>query len=981
MIDDPYLAMAVGAQALRRRIERQSLGMGGALGVAAEPYPHQLATVRRILGDTVIRHLVADEVGLGKTVEALMVLNALRLQDPDHSAVIVAPDRLIDQWQSECWTRCHIQATGVDSSEETKGRVQLVRPQSLISGTYVLDPMTTTLLLVDEPQTMPVAAIELVERLAPDFRQFLLLSATPGLGDPIRRRQLMRMLEPERVETAELTGADPLATLNRMDAEGAERTDASSDVLFRTWCRTRRVIRATRRDWGRYLPERHYGRTDASPLDTEVRRITDGLRWAREDAGPSLDVSLFAQALHRSPSSARRAMLRQLRSNARLAAAVEAAASPGDSRLDALIDRLQDIWGREPGAQIVVVAGDTPTIDYLQSQLPRYLGSVENPLMVASLRRAGEAQESEEDDIRVMQQEMSAFTRGEARVLLIGDWIQAGLNLQHFSGNIIFHNPPWEPETIDQLIGRLDRLRPGALARGDQGRAQKPVSVWTICQANTPGAAVVDALEALDIFRRPMPPLAPEDQTAIRTGLRSVVATGVIGDIAARMTAIRVSWMEGGGGSPLELRDPWTPVLAQAAYDSLRARAPLEPVMEREIKQSFFQRREEGLRGFTDLLGRMRLFHVSGRKDANDPDFSFSTIWYTERPDAAPIRLSELEGGHTFMAGHQPFIWRRSKMTGVPRRLVRTDAGEENGRPLRFLDDGDSLHDGIVDMVASLSRQTLPNPLQPPFRTVLVPDAHPLLQFRRQTLLLCLADLDPADQLPPLPLDLLRLHIDAAPTDRQRADLTLDLMKAHEGCRADQRWLSLNVAASLLADLSVFQNPTWTPVADEGLAWSAFKPFIAGNHTAHVRSTSGGESGAPPEMVVKGVQQAARRLLSRMGAYYNDAADALSPLLQARMFQIRAEGEDLLRLRAAQIERRRNESGGSQENLRAGRIAGAERREAFARQLIEARLGCITLARDRLRESKPTSRTLRTVMIRPGPDPSFNPPLTPGLRG
>jgi hypothetical protein len=132
---------------------------------------------------------------------------------------------------------------------------------------------------------------------------------------------------------------------------------------------------------------------------------------------------------------------------------------------------------------------------------------------------------------------------------------------------------------------------------------------------------------------------------------------------------------------------------------------------------------------------------------------------------------------------------------------------------------------------------------------------------------------------------------------------------------------------------------------------------------------------------VKGVQQAARRLLSRMGAFYNDAADALSPLLQARMFQIRAEGEDLLRLRAAQIERRRNESGGSQENLRSGLIAGAERREAFARQLIEARLGCITRARDRLRESKPTSRTLRTVMIRPVPDPSFNPPLTPGLRG
>jgi ATP-dependent helicase HepA len=966
MIDDPYLAMAAGAQALRRRVERQALGLGGALGVAAEPYPHQLATARRILGDTRIRHLIADEVGLGKTVEALMVLNALRLQDPDHSAVIVAPDRLIDQWQSECWTRCHVQATVVDDSGETEGRVQLVRPQSLVSGAYALDPLKTTLLLVDEPQTMPVAAVEIIERLASDFRQLLLLSATPGLGDPMRRLQLMRMLEPERVETAELSGADPVLALDQMDAEAAERSDISSAILFSTWCRTRRVIRATREDWGRYLPERLYGRTDAAPLETEVRRISDGMRWAREDAGPSLDVSLFAQALHRSPSSARRAMRRQPKSNARLTAALEAAASPGDSRLDALIDRLQDIWDREPDAQVVVVAGDTPTIDHLQSQLPRYLGSDEHPLLVASLRRAGEAQESEVDDIRVMQEEMSSFTRGDARVLLIGDWIQAGLNLQHFSGHIIFHNPPWEPETIDQLIGRLDRLRPGALARGDQGRAQKPVSVWTICQPGTPGAAVVDALESLDIFKRPMPPSGPDDQAAIREGLRGLVETGGLKDVAARMKAIRAGWTEGGARSPLELRDPWTPAAAQAAYDALRARSPLEPVMERETRQSFFQRREEGLRGFTDLIAKMRLFDVGGRKDADDPQFSFSTIWYAERPDAALIRLSELDGGRTFMAGHQPFIWKRSKMTGVPRRLVRTDAGEENGRPLRFLDDGDSLHDGIVGMVASVSGQSFIDPLKPAFRTVRLPDAHPLLAFQGKVLLLCLAHLDPAELMPALPLDLLQRDIDAAPTDRQRADLTLDLIKACDGWRADQRWLSLNVAASLMADLSVFENSAWTPVVDDKLAWSAFKPFAEGNHTAHARSASAGQQGSPPPTAMKGVQDAARRSSSQIAATLNEAADALAPLMKARTFQLKAEGNDMLRLRAAEIERRRSEPGGNQEQFRAGRIAGAERREVFAKRLIEARMDCLTLARDRLRDSRPAFRTL---MIRPVPNP------------
>jgi ATP-dependent helicase HepA len=649
-----------------------------------------------------------------------------------------------------------------------------------------------------------------------------------------------------------------------------------------------------------------------------------------------------------------------------LTTALEAAASPGDSRLDALIDRLHAIWRDEPDAQVVVVAGDTPTIDHLQSQLPRYLGSDEKPLVVASLRRAGEAQESEVDDIRVMQEEMSSFTRGDARVLLIGDWIQAGLNLQHFSGHIIFHNPPWEPETIDQLIGRLDRLRPGALARGEQGRAQKPVSVWTICQPGTPGAAVVDALESLDIFRRPMPPTGPDDLASIREGLRTAVETGGSKEVASRMKSIRATWSEGGARSALEMRDPWTPAAAQAAYDALRARSPLEPVMEREKRQSFFQRREEGLRGFTDLITKMRLFDVSGRKDAADPQFGFSTIWYAERPDAALIRLSELDGGRTFMAGHQPFIWKRSKMTGVPRRLVRTDAGEENGRPLRFLDDGDSLHDGIVGMVASVSGQLFTDPLKPALRTVRVPEAHPLLTYQGKVLLLCLAHLDPADLMPPMPIEVLQRDIDGAPTDRQRADLTLDLIKACDGWRADQRWLSLNVAAKLMADVSVFENSAWTPVVDDNLTWSAFKPFAAGNHNAHVRSAPAGQQGPLPPNTVNGVQDAARRSTFRMAAAFNSAADGLAPLMKARSFQLDAEGNDVLRLRQAEIERRQSEPGGNQEQFRAGRIAAAERREVFAKKLIEARMDCLTLARDRLRDGRPAFRTL---MIRPVPIP------------
>lgn len=92
-------------------------GLGGALGVAAEPLPHQLATVRRVLSEAEIRHLISDEVGLGKTVQALMIVNALRFQDPTHRTLVVAPDNLLSQWQDECWTKGHVMPALVGASE------------------------------------------------------------------------------------------------------------------------------------------------------------------------------------------------------------------------------------------------------------------------------------------------------------------------------------------------------------------------------------------------------------------------------------------------------------------------------------------------------------------------------------------------------------------------------------------------------------------------------------------------------------------------------------------------------------------------------------------------------------------------------------------------------------------------------------------------------------------------------------------------
>ncbi len=61
---------------------------------------HQVEVVRRVLQDPVQRYLLADEVGLGKTIEAGLLIRQCVLDcGKDAEIVIVVPDALVDQWQ------------------------------------------------------------------------------------------------------------------------------------------------------------------------------------------------------------------------------------------------------------------------------------------------------------------------------------------------------------------------------------------------------------------------------------------------------------------------------------------------------------------------------------------------------------------------------------------------------------------------------------------------------------------------------------------------------------------------------------------------------------------------------------------------------------------------------------------------------------------------------------------------------------------
>ena len=104
---NPYVDLCLHVQALRRQAEEVRTPLASALGIAGSIYTHQLANVLRVLTDVRVRHLLADEVGLGKTIQALMILNALRRQRRDLRALVIVPDRLVPQWRDELMTRAH----------------------------------------------------------------------------------------------------------------------------------------------------------------------------------------------------------------------------------------------------------------------------------------------------------------------------------------------------------------------------------------------------------------------------------------------------------------------------------------------------------------------------------------------------------------------------------------------------------------------------------------------------------------------------------------------------------------------------------------------------------------------------------------------------------------------------------------------------------------------------------------------------------
>ena len=167
-------------------------GLTGVLSSCIEHYSHQIEAAARILSDPVQRYLLADEVGLGKTMEAGMVLRQYLIDEPNSSALILVPMHLIDQWNSELEVKFKV--------SDFPYRVQVVAHGEKIVHS------TAKLLIIDEAHQVAKGAFstdelskqhyQSIAELARTTQKVLLLSATPILDHQDDYLAMLHLLEP-----------------------------------------------------------------------------------------------------------------------------------------------------------------------------------------------------------------------------------------------------------------------------------------------------------------------------------------------------------------------------------------------------------------------------------------------------------------------------------------------------------------------------------------------------------------------------------------------------------------------------------------------------------------------------------------------------------------------------------------------------------------------------------------------------------------
>ena len=481
------------SEALRLSLRRGAGPFRSAARLGFEPRAYQLVPLLMALRLLIVRLLIADDVGIGKTIEAGLILRELIDRGEIDRLAVLCPPHLVEQWTGELKTKFDIDAVAVTAASAARLERSLPASQTLfdaypytvVSLDYIkaerrrdsFARACPALVVVDEAHACVGThenrqqRFELLRRLAANHeRHLILLTATPHSGDEAAFSRLLSLLDEQF-------------------ADGAFDSDAARVRLARHFVQRRRID-ITGRGWGedRTFP-RHETAECPYDLNNDHRSFHDAVLdyclGVVEGAGPDqrhLRLAFWGTlALMRcvgsSPAAAASALRNRLAADpdrleeqvfdddadeadavdvepasgleedaplATLVAQAEQLAKKPDPKLDAVTKTLKPLI--TDGANPVVFCRFIATAEHVADGLHKAFPKLRIETVTGELT-------PEERRARV-----EAMGDAEQRLLVATDCLSEGVNLQGLFDTVIHYDLSWNPTRHQQREGRVDRF-------------------------------------------------------------------------------------------------------------------------------------------------------------------------------------------------------------------------------------------------------------------------------------------------------------------------------------------------------------------------------------------------------------------------------------------------------------------------------------------------------------------------------------------
>jgi SNF2 family DNA or RNA helicase len=435
---------------------------------AIKELPHQIDVARRVLRDMGGRAILADEVGLGKTIEASIIYKELAIRGLARRALILTPASLVGQWRGELeekfFERFETPTDPDDWASVTKAIVSHDRARAQRHAEEILRHRWD-LVIVDEAHKVKShrsATYQFIERIERDF--ILLLTATPLQNDLRELYNLVTLLRPGQLGTwPEFRAVHLIAGDDRQPKDPDALRALTHEVMIRTRrssviddlalpprrprhpeVRLTRPERALYEDTAEFLRQLYREGftepTDRAGEEDEPRRKPRGkgmlqlavihLRQRLCSSSAALAESLEHLAEGERIRPEYRTIARRLARRARQI--------KKQAKLEVLTKLL-----RETPDRVVVFSDHRPTIELIERQVRR--------LRRQAIVYWGEHSTSERD------KRIRAFQEDRTSVLVATRAGSEGRNLQ-FCSVLVNYDLPWNPMVVEQRIGRLHRI-------------------------------------------------------------------------------------------------------------------------------------------------------------------------------------------------------------------------------------------------------------------------------------------------------------------------------------------------------------------------------------------------------------------------------------------------------------------------------------------------------------------------------------------